>query len=336
MSTIPDRLNAVYVLGDDLFERVYGMEAHGRIRELVNVLVEPGSGANVLEQPDVLRETDIILSTWGMHVMDESFLALVPRLKALLYGAGSVRKLVTDAFWDRNIVLSSAWAANGVPVSEYTLAAITFCLKNAFGFNRAYCGAGAWPEDRAVYGAYDSTVGLVSLGMIGRLVCERLKQLDVKVMAYDPFISAGEAESLGVTLVSIESLFSECEVVSLHTPLLKETEGLITGRLIESMKTGASFINTARGAVVREPEMIDVLRRRPDLTAVLDVTRPEPPEAGSALYSLPNVFLTPHISGSMDGECRRMGHYMVEELERFVSGQPLKWQVTEEKAKIMA
>ena len=79
-----------------------------------------------------------------------------------------------------------------------------------------------------------------------------------------------------------------------------------------------------------------MLKRRSDLTAVLDVTYPEPPEAGSPLYTLPNVILTPHIAGSMDKECRRMGRYMVEELQRYLREEPLKWQITREKAEAMA
>src|SRR5438067_150279 len=86
--------------------------------------------------------------------------------------------------------------------------------------------------------------------------------------------------------------------------------------------------NSARGLVVRQDEMIQVARLRPDLQFVLDVATPEPPEPASALYSLPNVMFTPHIAGSGGAECRRMGRYMVEELERFAAGQPLRWAVT--------
>jgi phosphoglycerate dehydrogenase-like enzyme len=139
-----------------------------------------------------------------------------------------------------------------------------------------------------------------------------------------------------VELCSLEDIFRRSDVVSLHTPWLKETEGMVTGAHFELMKSGAVFINTARGAVVRENEMTEVLSRRPDLTAVLDVTNPEPPEKESLLYTLPNVVLTPHIAGSMDGECRRMGSYMLEELKRYLNGEPLLWTVTNEKFKLMA
>jgi phosphoglycerate dehydrogenase-like enzyme len=111
---------------------------------------------------------------------------------------------------------------------------------------------------------------------------------------------------------------------------------MITGAHLASMRPGATFINTARGAIVREGEMIEVLAGRPDLFAVLDVTYPEPPEPGSPLYTLPNVVLTPHIAGSMDRECERMGRYMVDELERYLAGEPLQWAISREEAANLA
>jgi phosphoglycerate dehydrogenase-like enzyme len=117
---------------------------------------------------------------------------------------------------------------------------------------------------------------------------------------------------------------------------MRETENMIRGRHIQSMKPNSAFINTARGALVHEAEMVEALESRPDIQAVLDVTHPEPPMQGSRLYTLPNVVLTPHIAGSMDAECRRMGRYMVDELRRYVNSEPLKWEITREKASIMA
>ena len=111
---------------------------------------------------------------------------------------------------------------------------------------------------------------------------------------------------------------------------------MITGEHLASMKANAAFINTARGAVVREDEMVEVLRQRPDLYAILDVTYPEPPEPGSPLYTLPNVVLTPHIAGSMDNECRRMGRYAIEDCRRYLAGEPLQWQITREQAATLA
>ena len=179
-------------------------------------------------------------------------------------------------------------------------------------------------------------MALISLGMIGRLVARLLRNFQVNVIAYDPFATPAAAAELGVRLVSLEEAFATADVVSLHTPWLKETENLVTGQLIASMKRNATFINTARGAVVAEEEMLDVLERRPDLTALLDVTYPEPPAPSSRIYTLPNVMLTPHIAGSLDGECQRMGQYAVDECRRYLAGEPLQWQVTRKMAETLA
>jgi phosphoglycerate dehydrogenase-like enzyme len=117
---------------------------------------------------------------------------------------------------------------------------------------------------------------------------------------------------------------------------LPETVGLINGRHLEQLKLGAVFINTARGEIVHEAGLIDALRHRPDVQAVLDVTAPEPPAPDSPLYTLPNILLTPHIAGSLGSECERMGHAMVDEFERYLTGRPLLWEVTPERVATMA
>jgi len=141
---------------------------------------------------------------------------------------------------------------------------------------------------------------------------------------------------LGVELVTLDAIFRRSDVVSLHSPWLPETEGMLTGAHFASMKERATFINTARGAIVREEEMIAVLQARPDLWAILDVTYPEPPAPDSPLYTLPNVVLTPHIAGVLDDECQRMGQTMVEELRRFLAGEPMEYEITQAQAKLLA
>ena len=167
-------------------------------------------------------------------------------------------------------------------------------------------------------------------------MAELLKILDVRVIAYDPFASVGDAAALGVELVALDEVFRRSDAVSLHTPWLPETVGMITGLHFASMKENATFINTSRGAIVREQEMITVLQERPDLWAILDVTYPEPPLPDSPLYTLPNVVLTPHIAGALDEECQRMGQTMVDELRRFLAGEVMEYEITKERAKFLA
>jgi phosphoglycerate dehydrogenase-like enzyme len=174
------------------------------------------------------------------------------------------------------------------------------------------------------------------MGSVGRATARLLKPFDFTLLAYDPFFSPKLASELNIGLVPLDELFRECDVISIHAPWIPETERMITGNLIASMKEGATLINTSRGAVVAEDELIDVLSRRSDLSAILDVTHPEPPARDSLLRSLPNVVLTPHIAGSMQRECERMGKWMVDELRRFLAGEPLRYMVTREQLARMA
>ena len=329
-------LKGLYLLDPSAFDRIYGEAERAAIAELVDIYAPLQTAESIAAQPEVLGDAEVIFSGWGMAKMDEPFLAAAPRLRIVFYGAGSIRYFVTEASWDRGVRVTSAYAANAVPVSEYTLSQILFGLKRGWYHALTIRQRRAWMRPADVPGAYGSTVGIISLGMIGRLVVERLKPFDVHILAYDPYVGPEDAAKLGVELCSLEEVFRRADVVSLHTPKLPETLGMIRGSHFAVMKPGATFINTARGAVVREDEMIEVLRDRPDLYAILDVTDPEPPVPDSPLYTLPNVVLTPHIAGSLGPECRRMGRTMVEELQRYVAGRPLKREISRERARILA
>ena len=330
------RPRGLYVLDNDAFDRIYGEAERAEVAGLVEVGEGPLSADAVLANPGLLEGVEVILTGWGAPIMDDAFLDAATELKAVFYGAGSVRPFVTAALWNRGVRVVSAYSANAVPVSEYALSAVLFALKHGWHLAAAVREKRGFPQRIEVPGAYGSTVGIVSLGATGRMLRERLKPFDVRVAAHDPYVTREEAAGLDVELLPLDRLFREVDVISLHTPWLPETEGLIRGSHFASMKRGATFVNTSRGAVVREAEMVSVLRDRPDVWAVLDVTYPEPPEPDSPLYDLPNVVLTPHVAGSQGNECRRMGRLIVEELYRYVAGEPLVHEITKERATVMA
>lgn len=332
----PAKPKGLFVLSEGNHNLLYALGAAEAIGELVNLVAERQDADSAVANCPQLADVELLFTGWGAPTLDEAFLAAAPKLKVVFYGAGSVRGMVTDASWDRGVRIVSAWAANAVPVIEYTFAQIILGLKLTWHLVRELRRQGSWNRSLPVFGANGSTVGIISLGKIGRGVCERLKQLDVNVIAYDPFVAPADAAALRAELVSLEEVFARADVVSLHAPNLPETKGLITGAHLASMKPYATFINTARGAVVCEDEMIGVLQNRPDLMAVLDVTDPEPPAEGSPLWLLANVVLTPHIAGAMGGECARMGWLMADELKRYLAGEPLAHEITREQAAKLA
>ena len=177
-------------------------------------------------------------------------------------------------------------------------------------------------------GNYGVRIGIIGAGMIGKLVIQRLKDYALDVWVFDPFLSDASARELNVKKVSLEALFAECSIISNHLANNEQTKGILNGRLFEKMLPYATFLNTGRGAQVVESELIRTLKNRPDVTAILDVTAPEPPEKGSELYTLENCILTPHIAGSIGNEVRRMGEYMIDEYQSFLQNKPCQYEVT--------
>lgn len=319
------------------YELVYPEKVRNEIAKLSDIYQPPMTHQQLQQDLSVLNDVEVIFSGWGGPRLDQSLLHAAPNLKAFFYAAGSLKNIVTDAAWNRELLITNAVRANAVPVAEFTLSQVLFCLKNGWAFTRSIRNTKQFPQKPFdIPGAFGSTVGIVSLSTVGRMVCELLKPFDIKVIGYDPYISNEEAQNLGVELCSLGELFRKSNVVSLHAPLLEETEGMIGKEHFSQMLPNASFINTSRGAIVRESEMIDVLQDRSDITAILDVTFPEPPNQASLLYDLENVVLTPHLAGSEGKECGRMGYYMLEEFKRYLKGEPLQWQVKKENFNILA
>ncbi|MBQ8431506.1 MAG: hydroxyacid dehydrogenase [Clostridia bacterium] len=289
------------------------------------------SREEILATPERFADVEYLFSTWGMPAFTEEEIELCfPNLKCVFYAAGSVQKFARP-FLEKGIKVFSAWAANAVPVAEYTLAQILLANKGYY-FTSRVMSQGEHRQAKqlaACYpGNYGERVGLLGVGMIGSLVAEMLKDYRLEVLAFDPFLSDEKAKRLNVKKASLDEIFSTCRVVSNHLANNEQTVGMLNGGLFASMMPYATFINTGRGAQVVEEDLARVLGEREDLTAILDVTYPEPPVEGHPFYSLPNCILTPHIAGSMGNETHRMAEYMAEEWERYTKGEQTRYEVT--------
>ena len=315
--------------------------------DLVNTLVQCAgldprvyTKEELLENPALCRDADYIFSTWGMPVFSEAEIDdLFPVLKAVFYGAGSVQKFARP-FLNKGIAVFSAWAANAVPVAEYTVSQIILANKGYFQTCAGYRGPENRKEMQELFhqypGNYGCGVGIVGAGMIGRMVMERLRQFRLDVLVYDPYFPAERAKELGATPASLEEIFSTCQTISNHVANIPQTVGMYNYDLFSRMKPYATFINTGRGAQVVEADLARALEEVPTRTAVLDVTYPEPPRPDCPLLGLPNVFFTPHIAGSAGDEVCRMGEFMVEEFRRYTSGMETRYQVTLKMLETMA
>ncbi len=319
--------------------RVFSPEVQQALRAQAGLGKTVYSRDDVLQNPELFRSTRFIFSTWGMPAFSEAEIRRIfPALEAVFYAAGSVQGFARE-FLRCGIKVFSAWGANAVPVAEYTVSQILLANKGFFASAR-YQSRGdvnAAREAASHYpGNYGEWVGIAGAGMIGKLVIQMLKNYRLNIKVADPFLSEQKAEELGVVKCSLEELFSTCAVVSNHTANNPQTQGIFRSSHFLSMRPWATFLNTGRGAQVVEADLADALERRPDLTAVLDVTWPEPPEKGHPFYRLPNCILTPHIAGSSGTEVCRMAEYMLQEFQSFAAGRPCRYEVTEKKLETMA
>jgi len=326
---------AMLLLPQENKDRIYGDEQVEELRQLVDLK----DCCHLINDREAIKrelaDVEIIVSGWGMVKLDREMLDAAPRLKAVFYGAGSVRGFVTEEFWQRDILLTNASAAIAIPVAETTVALIVLCLKKTFQCARRTREERTFARAANIRGLRGASIGIVGAGQIGSRVLEMLKAYEVKTFCHDPFLQPERAAQLNTTPIGLEEMFRRCDVVTLHAPNLPSTEHMITGDHFRSMKEGAVFINTARGRLVKEDEMIEVLKEG-RIFACIDVTDPEPPAPDSPLYDLPNVLLTPHLAGSTGEDTRRQGSYVLEEVRRYCQGQPPRYPVTREMMQWMA
>lgn len=279
-----------------------------------------------------LARTEVLITGWGAPVLDAAALDRLPRLRAVFHAAGSVKLHVTRECFERGIRVTSAAAANAIPVAEFTVGAILLGNKRIFSIERRYRRHRAyrsWAEEFPGLGNHGRTVGIVGASRVGRLVLERLRPFGFDLLLHDPFLGDAEARSLGAARCELDDLVRRSDVVSLHAPSVRETHHMIDARRLGLLRDGALLVNTARGALVDQDALADeILSGR--IYAVLDTTDPEILPAESPLYESENVLLTPHVAGSLGPETRRMLDAALDELERFVGGEPLHHEVRHE------
>lgn len=302
---------------DRVFDRVdvAALHAAPAVRLLADRPLDPDDPADAA----TLAGAEVLVTGWGTPELDAARLDRLPRLRAVVHSAGSVRSLIGPDARARDLAVTSSAAANAVPVAEFTVAMIVLAAKRAFATADSLRGAadpvdveGSWP----VVGMHGITVGVVGASRVGRAVVERLRDHDVRVVVSDPFLGDDDAAAMGVERMDLPELAAVSDIVTLHVPLLPSTRGLVDRDVIDRMRPGTTIVNTARGAIVDQDALADRLDRG-DLAAVLDVTEPEVLPAGARLRSTPNTFITPHIAGSLGNELRRLAANSVRETLAF-------------------
>lgn len=281
-----------------------------------------------------VKDADLMITAWGAPFLDDEIIKACPKLKKIIHAGGAVKQLLSDEFFNRGLSISTANGELAKGVAETTVGIMVAACKGMFVLP-ADTRNGLWRNPEKIKDFYDITIGIVSVGAIGKHVIKLLSSYEVEVLAYDPYVSKEQIEALGAKKCELDELITRSDVISLHTPNIPATDNMFNAERLALIKDGTYIINTARPNVFDDDALInELLKNR--FTAILDVTNPEPPSKDHPFRQLPNVVLLPHIGGAVTNGCRRMGKFVVEEAERLYKGEKLLGEVDLSKLSIMA
>ncbi|MET9652191.1 hydroxyacid dehydrogenase [Streptomyces sp. NPDC006460] len=320
------RLRAALAMRSDLPGRLFSTADRARMESLCDLAPSTLTDFAGPEATRVLSTVDVLITGWDCPVIDESVLDRAPSLRTILHAAGSVKAHVREVCWERGLTVTTAADANAQPVAEYTLASILLAGKDVPAIRHRYARERRALDLAADYpdiGNAGRKVGIIGASRIGRRVMELLRPHDLTVCVYDPYLDPAKATALGARAVPLDDLLVQCSVVSIHAPATRETRNMLDRRRIGLLPDGSTLINTARSALVDFQALTEELVAG-RVNAFLDVTEPEVLPAGSPLYDLPNVVLTPHLAGALGNELTRLGRSAVDELQRLTHGHPLR------------
>jgi len=282
-----------------------------------------------------IKDIDVCLTHWSCPLFTERVLQHANRLGLIAHAAGSVGDLVTRQVYERGIKVCSANQIMAKSVAEGVLAYILAGVRHIATYDRQMRANYPWDDTRRQRskGLLGAKISLVGLGTIGRYFLDLAQPFDAQIKVYDPYLPADSlAQYPNVELCpSLDETLAWGDIISLHASLTRETRRMMSAEKLKLIKDGALFVNTARGAIVDEPALIQELKQN-RFTAVLDVYEKEPLEANSPLRELENVTLLPHVASVATAE---MTYAMIAEIERYARGEPLQHEISYEKFKLM-
>jgi D-3-phosphoglycerate dehydrogenase len=258
--------------------------------------VDVNTGLSEDQLVDIIGNYDALLVRSGTEVTARVIDAGA-KLKFIGRAGAGVDNIDTDAATRRGIVVANAPEGNTLAATEHTMAMMLSLARN-IPQATASLKKGEWKRSKFMgVELNDKVLGIMGFGRIGREVAKRAQALEMKCIAYDPFITKERAASLGVEMVPLAELFRRADVITVHTPLIKETRHVINAETIATMKDGVRLINCARGGIIDEQALADAIASGKVAGAALDVFENEPP-TDSPVLGLDKVIVTPHLGAS--------------------------------------
>jgi D-3-phosphoglycerate dehydrogenase len=249
----------------------------------------------------------------GVDPLNEKVLAAAPKLRAIAkYGVG-VDNIAIEACTQRGIKVSRTVGANANAVADYAFSLMLATARQVVLIDQR-CRHKDWGKITTI-DVYGKTLGILGLGAIGRGMAERAKGFMMNVLAYDVFWDDDYAKSQGIARASLEQIYREADFISLHLPLIAETQNMIGAAELAQMKKTAVLINTARGGLIDEDALLEALQNRQIYGAGIDAFSQEPP-VNQTWFSLDNVVLGSHAAASTIGATEQMGQMAVDNILR--------------------
>lgn len=281
---------------------------------------------------------DAIITGWGTPEFTDEVLDAAPQLKLIAHSAGSIKRMTPPAVFERGIAVTHAAGGIAPAVAEMSLLLILLSLRQVHKLDQAMKTGGPWDASRLIGMGQElvgNRVGVVGAGYTGQCLIKLLTALDVEVWVADPYLTPERATTLGVSKVPLDELLKKCPIVTMQAPPTAETYHMIGARELSLLQDGAIFINTARSHLVDQAALLAALQTG-RIQGALDVFDEEPLPADSPFRQLDNVILTPHVAGASRQARLRQGQMMVEEIQRFFQGHPLRYKVKREMLETMA
>jgi D-3-phosphoglycerate dehydrogenase len=255
----------------------------------------------------------------GLDYITREVIEAAEGLKVIArYGAG-VDRVDLPAAKDYGIVVTNTPSANTVSVAELAIGLMLAVARSIPQANTA-TKSGQWPRLSGL-SLEGKVVGLLGFGAIGKAVARRLQGFDCRVVAYDPYPDQAFAQAHQVTLLPMDEVLAQADVLSLHLPALPATRQLVNAAFLGKMKPGAILINTARGEIIHEADLLAALQSGQLGGAGLDVFAAEPPGTDHPLLTLPQVVATPHMGAHTDGATNAMGWGALRNLLAVLQGE---------------
>jgi len=323
-----------------LYHKLFSAETDARLRGLGTITYNGDErDLTSAELAERIGIAEVIITGWRCPKFTDEVLASAPKLKLIAHSAGSIKFMLPDDGLSRGFKVTTAAAAMGVSVAEMSLLMALMLLRPIHQLDAGMKARGDWKDLKARGSGEELTaqrVGVIGAGHTGRHFIRLLRGMGVETWVFDPYLTAERAAAMDVERVkSLDDLLTGCRVVALHAPSTPQTYRMIGRRELGLMKDGAILINTARSSLIDGRALLDELKKG-RISAALDVFDEEPLPADSPLRGLPNVILTPHVASHTVNTHFRQGELTVDEVERYVRGEPLKYVVTPEMLATMA